>query len=128
MPWRPSSWDAVPGRRFDPYRERAGRLFTDEGEAGFVFVRLSPAVAQIGGALWWRRWSEPFEQVEEYYWLADGGFADTVTDAGDLADEVRDWGSGRMSVAGETCRVEWLDDEKSRLVRDDVFRLGSSAG
>lgn len=124
MPWRPPDWAAAPDHRFDPYRERAGRL--SDG-AGFVFVRLSPAAAQVGGALWWRRWSAPFEQVEEYYSLSDGRYTDTVTDAGDLDDEVRDWASGTLSVAGETYGVEWLGDEESQRVRDEVFRLAPPA-
>ncbi|MEU6264291.1 hypothetical protein [Saccharopolyspora shandongensis] len=92
-----------------------------------MFVRLSRWVAQIGGALWWRRWSEPFEKVEEYYLLTGDRFADTVTDADDLGDEVLDWASGRLCLAGETYRVEWLDDDESTRVRDEVFGLDAQA-
>jgi hypothetical protein len=123
VPWRPPREDADPDHRFDAYRERAGRLFTDGREAGFVFVRLTSGAAQLGGALWWRRWSAPFEVVQEYYSLSDGRFTDTVTDADDLADEVLDWRAGRLSVGDEPYRVEWLGDEESRLVRDEVFGL-----
>ncbi|MFB9688332.1 hypothetical protein [Amycolatopsis plumensis] len=123
MPWHPPPGDADPDHRFDPYRERAGRLFTDGGEAGFVFVRLTTAAAQLGGALWWRRWSIPFEMVQEYYSLTDGRFTDIVTNADDLADELLDWSAGRLGVGNEVYRVEWLGDEESKLVRDEVFGL-----
>jgi hypothetical protein len=125
VPWRPPLGDADPDHRFDPYRERAGRLFSDEHEAGFVFVRLTSAVIQLGGVLWWRRWSAPYEVVQEYYALSTGWFTDTVTDADDLADEVLDWSAGRLNLGGELYRVEWLDDEESTLARDEVFGLGA---
>ncbi len=85
---------------------------------------MSPSAWQVGGALWWRRWSEPSEQVEEYYDLPGFGFTDRVTEAADLADEVLEWGEGRLSAGEDTYHVEWLDDDESRRVRDEVFGLG----
>jgi hypothetical protein len=90
--------------------------------------QTAPSSEQIyaGGHLWWRRWSEPDEQVHGYIEFTNGGFDDFVADAETLAEEIGDWQRGRFPYRGEVLRVSWLDDDASRrlwvtfLGRDDV--------
>ncbi|GAA4609765.1 hypothetical protein GCM10023107_93310 [Actinoplanes octamycinicus] len=126
MPFRPPPGHADPDPRFDPYRERAGVL-ADQGEPfGVLYLRFDTSWRQLGGHLWWRRWSEPREHVTGYLALNDGGFDDFVEDADTVAEELEYWDRGRFPYRGLLLTVEWLDDEGSRRARSDAFGLDAS--
>ncbi|WP_250008793.1 hypothetical protein [Actinoplanes sp. M2I2] len=126
MPFRPPPGHADPDSRFDPYRERAGAL-TNQGEPfGVVYLRFGTCRWQLGGHLWWRRWSEPHEQVTGYLALNHGGFDDFVDDADIVVDELGDWDRGVFPYRGLLLTVEWLDGEVSRRARSETFGLDAS--
>ena len=77
---------------------------------------------QLGGALWWRRWSEPYEAVHGFM-LLDDQFSDWVASGDELEENLREWGAGRFVYVGKTYRVHWLSDEDSAVVRVDDFGL-----
>ncbi|GIF04734.1 hypothetical protein [Actinoplanes siamensis] len=123
MPFRPPPGRAAPDPRLDPYRERAGALFDQGEQIGVVYLRIDTFWRQTGGHLWWRRWSEPSEQVQGYIEFNGGGFDDFYQDAGTMVAEIGDWGHGRFPYRGEALQVRWLDDEESRQVRVSTFGL-----
>lgn len=124
MPFRPLPVPRVePDSRLDPYRERAGALFADDERFGTLYLRVETWWTQLGGHLWWRRWSEPHEAVHGYIAYATGCFDDFVEDLDTLADELEEWGRGRFPLRGEKLHIEWLDDAASRQARLDVFGL-----
>ncbi|BAL89735.1 hypothetical protein AMIS_45150 [Actinoplanes missouriensis 431] len=126
MPFRPPLSHAEPDPRFDPYRERAGVL-ADQGEPfGVLYLRFDTCWSQRGGHLWWRRWSEPREQVTGYFALHYGGFDDFVEDADTFVEELDDWDRGLFPYRGLILTVKWLDDEGSRRARSDTFGLDAS--
>jgi hypothetical protein len=126
MPFRPPPGHADPDPRFDPYRERAGAL-ADQGEPfGVIYLRFDTCWWQLGGHLWWRRWSEPREQVTGYLALNYGGFDDFVEDADTVVEELGNWDRGVFPYRGLLLTVEWLDDEGSRRARSATFGLDAS--
>ncbi|MEU8817972.1 hypothetical protein [Actinoplanes sp. NPDC048796] len=124
MPFRPPPGDAPPDPRLDPFRERAGVLFDEGEQVGLLFLRVESFWWQVGGHLWWRRWSGPGETVYGYLEFSHGGFDDFVEDLDAVADELDDWRDGRFEYGGETYTVRWLDEEESRHVRVTTFKLG----
>lgn len=109
--------------RLDPYRERAGVLTDAAGrEVGRLYLQVMREWTQVGGALWWRRWSPPHEAVHGFV-LIDGQFSDWVMQADELEDAIRDWDSGRDRYTGTTYGVRWLDDDASAVVRAEDFGL-----
>ncbi|GLI00254.1 hypothetical protein Pa4123_55300 [Phytohabitans aurantiacus] len=123
VPYHPTTARAEPDPRLDPYRERAGALFRQDEQVGVLYLRIGTWSQQVGGHLWWRRWSEPREQAEGYLAFTAGGFDDFVEDLQTLGDELADWGMGRFLYRGELLHVTWLDDATSRQTRVDTFGL-----
>jgi hypothetical protein len=122
---RPPTDPPVPrDPRLDPYRERGGLLFRGDDQVAALYVRVEAWWRQVGGFLWWRKWSAPTEGLTGFLQLADGDFDDFVIfDADELADELAAWNSDRFAYRGETLRVRWLDDAASRSLRAEVFGL-----
>ncbi|GIE85475.1 hypothetical protein [Actinoplanes regularis] len=123
VPFRPPPGRAEPDPRLDPYRERAGLLSAEGDDFGIIYLRIETCWWQTGGRLWWRRWSEPREQVHGYIVLTSGGFDDFVEDADTIADELDSWQDGRFPYRDEVLQVRWLDDEGSRHARVATFGL-----
>ena len=94
VPFNPSPGCAVPDPRFDPYRERAGALSREGEPVGLLYLRFDTCWTQVGGHLWWRRWSEPKEQVSGCIVFSHGGFDDFVETTDTLVDELEQWGRG----------------------------------
>jgi hypothetical protein len=117
MPWNPPSASGEQDLRLAPYRDRAVALSRDGVAVGLGYVRVELWWAQLGGRLWWRRWSPPLEVVHVEVELADGRFDDWLLDPDDWADELDAWGRGRMSVLDDVVDARWLDDEASARLR-----------
>ncbi|AIJ26850.1 hypothetical protein [Amycolatopsis methanolica] len=90
-------------------------------------ILVEPEVwwTQVGGALWWRRWSAP--RYAAHVWMAlpwlEIPFTDTFVDDGILEDELDDWDAGRFMLQGETLAVEWLSPKESRELAITEFDL-----
>ncbi|TVT57408.1 hypothetical protein FNH05_07470 [Amycolatopsis rhizosphaerae] len=80
-----------------------------------ILVEPEVCWTQVGGALWWRRWSAPRYAAHVWMvlpWLAIP-LTDLIIDDG-LGDTLDDWDAGRFTWAGETLDVEWLSPRESR--------------
>jgi hypothetical protein len=93
-----------------------------------LYIRVETRCTQVGGHLWWRRWSEPAEGVHGFLVDAGGGFDDFVIGAEALGDELADWNQGRFLYRGETLQVSWLDDDASQRARVQTFGLDPLGG
>ena len=55
---RKPDWSVhTPDPRFDPWRERVGRLYRDGTEVGLLLVRVDVRATQSSGHWWWTKWS-----------------------------------------------------------------------
>jgi len=125
MSWRPSRTALPPAHRVDRYAFRAGDL-SRPGDPTTSYALVLPMIVwtQTGGHLWWRRWSDPYVEVEVWIsadWVqeayADGWWRRDVLD-----EELGLWESGQMTVGNETRRaVRWLDEQTSARVARQVF-------
>jgi hypothetical protein len=125
MSWRPPFENKARGRdpRLDPYRERAAILTSGGDPKARLYIRIETYWTQIGGHLWWRQWSEPYEVAHGYMILADGSFDDWVVRREELDEDLANWPRNKLSYFGEILDVEWLDDTASRQSRDDIHGL-----
>ena len=123
MPFRPAPGHADPDPRFDPYRERAWRARGSGRAVRLLYLRFDTSWWQLGGHLWWRRWSAPREQVTGYLALNYGGFDDYVEDTDTVVEELEDWQRGLYRYRGLLLTVQWLDDESSLHARTHTFGL-----
>ena len=120
VPWRPpfEHADGLRNARLDPYRERAGVIFDDaDVEFAKLFLRVETYSTRLGGILWARRWSAPFEVVHGFMKLADGRFDDWLSWDSHLDVDLHDWANGRFAYIGTEYRVRWLDDVASADIR-----------
>lgn len=128
VPWRPpfDRADGLPDARLDPYRERAGVVLDDaEVEIALLFVRVEMYSTRLGGFLWGRRWSSPYEVVHGFMEFTDGRFDDWLSWGEHLVGDLHEWAGDRFTYTGTKYRVRWLDDAASAEVRrrmsmDDV--------
>lgn len=120
VPRRPDFSQHRADPRFDGYRDRVGRLYRADAEAGVVLVRVEPVAQSVGGHLWWTRWSASRDVL--WLWtVIDDRFDDSYV-PGDASDEVlTTFDQGRFVHYGEELRVRWLDGEESARVRDAAF-------
>ena len=106
MPWNPRLDDVTPDPRLDGYRDRVGLLHRGSALAGKLLVETEPYWEQVGGHLWWRRWSEAHEAVHGWLNLVDGDLrTDFLLVGEDLDEEVAAWRQGRFRHAGEVLAV-----------------------
>jgi hypothetical protein len=63
MPWNPPHTEPPLPPRLAVYAHRVAEVLKDCRPVGFLLVEPEPYAEQVGGALWWRRWSE-------YRWAA----------------------------------------------------------
>lgn len=128
MPWRAPPHKAGRNRdaRLDPYRERGARLSShDRDWNGTLFVRVETWSEQLGGHLWWRDWSDPYEVVHSYVRFSDGWSDDWIVGRDHLDGELGDWKQNKLVYLGKVIGIEWLDDTTSLEVRDREFGLGA---
>ena len=129
VPWGPPTNEPVLADvRLDLYRKRGGILFRGTDQVATLYIRVETWCTQVGGHLWWRRWSEPAEGVHGFLVDAGGGFDDFVIGAEALGDELADWNQGRFLCRGETLQVSWLDDDASQRARVQTFGLDPLGG
>lgn len=100
MPWNPDFSEHRPGPRVERYRDRVGCLSRDGQDVGLVLVQVTPRAEQIGGRLWWRRWS-PTRDALALLTIVDGRFSEHFL-ADDLADELDAYDAGCFEYVGET--------------------------
>lgn len=123
MPWKPSAAGQVRDPRLDPYRNRVAAVRSDDGQlCGHLFVKTDFMHEQVGGHLWWRRWSAPEEFAVCYLNAADADsplpeFTDFWVTPDALDDELADWAAARMTYVGETYALSWLSAEESAQLR-----------
>ena len=131
VPWKPPKAEAPPPHRVDRYAFRAGELVGPHGEeAGYVLVLPMAYWTQIGGHLWWRRWSDPWVGAD--VWIAADGVDPAYTDAwssgSSLDEEIDLWDSGRVIVgAGSLQAVRWLEAEASGIAARQTFDVDLDA-
>ncbi len=99
-------------------------MLTDPSGAavGRVFLQVEQWAVQVGGHLWWRRWSPETSAVHGYIVFIDGRspeWTDFVTLDG-LEEQLRDWAVGDFQLYGVRHRVAWLDDVDSDMLRRDL--------
>lgn len=119
--------EEIPHARLGPYRRRAGRIIDPEGSTGLIYVDVSVICTQLGGHLWWRRWSEPREFVILSMIYPDGLFDDPWLDREGLTAEIDTWRRGEFhghpyrDGKPTQYRLEWLTDEETARVRADFL-------
>ena len=118
---RKPDWSAhTPDPRFDPWRERVGRLHRDGAEVGLLLVRVDVRANKASGYWWWTKWSTTYDYVWEWV-ILDGKFSDHVVVERDGVEQaLRDYAAGRFTL-GETLRVEWTTPEDASTLRQDAF-------
>ena len=120
MPYRPDFAQHQPDEPVGRYRDRVGRLFRGDDEAGLVLVRISANAEQVGGRLWWRRWGPTKDEL----WLSimvDGRFEDSWVQADQIPDELAAYDAECFLHYGQRLRVEWTDAEESAQLRASHF-------
>ncbi|MGN6244887.1 MAG: hypothetical protein ACTHQ3_14630 [Motilibacteraceae bacterium] len=84
-----------------------------------MLVQVASVADQIGGRLWWRRWS-PTRDALGLLTIVDGRFSDHFL-ADDVTRELDAYDAGRFEYVGETLSVVWLDREESARLRGEEF-------
>jgi len=120
MAWRPPYENETQARdaRLDPYRERAAILISRGEQIATLYVRMETYWTQTGGHLWWRKWSKPYEVPHGYMMFADGTATDWLVGPDFLDENLADWSQNKLRYVGELLDAGWLDDARSRYVRD----------
>lgn len=101
--------------RLAPFRRRVGRFFDTQGETGTLYVDSTIESTQLGGLLWRRRWSEPFESALLFVEYPDGRFEEHHLD-GDLLDkEIDAWERGEFHDGRDEVEyaLTWLDEDEA---------------
>ena len=119
MPWSPS-WPSISDPRLDPYRNRVATLERDGVTVGHVLILAELLSTQVGGRLWWRRWSTqelPMVFVE----IVNGdSFDDFVRDT-ELAYELRHWSRDEFPLFGELLTMCWLSQDEAIRTVPEIF-------
>lgn len=131
MSWRPPTTAPTPPHRVNRYGFRVGDLSRpDDKDTSYALVLPMAVWTHSGGHLWWRRWSDPYVEVEVWIsadWVQEA-YADGWWQRDALQDELDLWDSGQMTVGNDTRRaVRWLDDQTSARVAQQVFNADLAA-
>ncbi|GAB4097509.1 hypothetical protein GCM10028787_29840 [Brachybacterium horti] len=118
MSWRAFSEtdpSDIPHARLEPFKHRVARFSDAHGADSFLYVDASIARMQIGGHLWWRRWSEPHVVVFLYVRFSDGRLEDLALEGALLDAEIDAWERGEYvdEKTGSVHALTWLDNAKS---------------
>jgi hypothetical protein len=120
MPWNPSHTEPALPPPLAVYANRVAEVLKDGRPVGFLLVEPEPYAEQVGGALWWRRWSE--YRWAAHLWLnvpgldLDVDVADSLVAPEDLEAELHHWDADRFMLVGELLSLRWLDAEESARV------------
>ena len=120
MPYRPDFSSHVPRAALGRYQERVGRLYRHEREVGSVLVLVQAFSSQVGGHLWWRRWSPP-EDALKLWAIINGTFSDSWMPEEVVNEELADYDAGRFAYYGEPLRVAWTDPTESKRLREEHY-------
>lgn len=120
MPHRPDVSQRRPDPRFDRYRQRVGRLLRGDAEVGLLLVEVEPWYEQVGGHLWWTRWSPVYEVLWEHA-VVDGDYSNALVPEDASEDQLRCYDEGRYDHYGEDLLVVWTDHEESGRLRASAF-------
>lgn len=113
MPWSPTVRHP-PDPRLDAYRNRLASLYRSGVLVGYLLVLTEYGAVQLGGHLWWRRWTSESEFVQPQVQLLDGTWWDFVVLDEDLDRELDDWARGRFDLTGtETLDLVWSSEQES---------------
>ena len=121
MPWKPPPGEAN-DVRLDPFRNRAGLVLAVGGdEFARIYLEAETYFELVGGHLWWRVWSKPYELIHGYMLMAGGQFTDWVSEGVELEQDTADWLGGAFQYLGIRYHVVWLSPEDSRRVREQIL-------
>jgi hypothetical protein len=122
MPWKPQDAEPPLPSRLAAYADRVAEILNDGQPAGFMLVEPEAYATQIGGALWWRRWSA--FRWAAHLWLDLRGLdlgvdaTDTLIAPEDLEAELNEWDASRFTFAGQLVTLRWLEaDESARIAQ-----------
>lgn len=118
MSWRAFSEtdpSDIPHERLEPFKHRVARLSDTHGADSFLYVDPSIARTQVGGHLWWRRWSDPHVVVFLYVRLSDGTLDELALEGVLLDAEIDAWERGEYvdEKTGSIYALTWLDNADS---------------
>lgn len=134
MTWNPRRAIPPMPSRLAVYANRVAEISRDRQPVGFVLVQPEPCAMQVGGALWWRRWSEFRWAAHLWITFPDFGLdgeqprmawservsdfraTDTIVSPEDLDAELDDWDANRFMFVGEQLALRWLDADESARV------------
>ncbi len=122
MPWNPPYAEPPLPSQLAAYANRVAEISQDGRPVGFMLVEPEAYAEQVGGALWWRRWSEM--RWAAHVWLNLPGLdvgvdaTDTLIAPEDLEAELDDWDAGRFTFAGQLVTLRWLDADESARVAE----------
>lgn len=107
--------EGVPHPRLAPFQRRVGRFADAQGRVGMLYIDSTALMTQMGGHLWWRRWSEPHEAALLFVEYPDGHLEDHLLDGDVLDRQIEDWEHGEFHDAqGKVAySLTWLDDDES---------------
>lgn len=128
MPWSPRFDDLTPDPRLDGYRNRVGLLHRGATLAGKVLIKSDSSCQQVGGFLWWRRWSDSYEIVHVWLNLIAGDVrTDSLVGPQYIDEDVADWREGRFRYIGEALAVTWLSEAESARLAIEEFGMDGEA-
>ena len=122
MAWTPS-FDAALDPRLDHWRNQMGRLTRNGQVVGHVLLLTNMASTQLGGYLWWRRWSTPAEEVAPRVELIDGTSDELDADEVDIERAPTLWSTNQFSLFDEVLEVTWLPTAEALSAAPPVFGL-----
>lgn len=120
MTWNPSHIEPSMPPRLAVFAKQVAEVLKDGLPAGFLLVEPESYAEQVGGVLWWRRWSE--YRWAAHLWLKVPGLdlgvdvTDSVVAPEDLEGELDDWEADRFVFVGELLSLRWLGAEQSAKV------------
>ncbi len=120
MPYRPDFSSHQPRPALRRYQDRVGRLNRGKQEVGLVLALVESYCEQVGGHLWWRRWSTP-EDALNLWTIIDGKFSDSWVPDEVIDDELADYDAGRFAYYGEQLGVVWAEAEESKQLRREHY-------
>jgi len=104
--------------RVEACRDRGAHLQHADGRRAILYCRVTTGWIRRGGHLWWRHWSTPHHWLEGF-WLVDEKLTSDFLSLGDdLTSILDDFDRGVIVFKGEEWRVQWMDDDASRVFRD----------
>ncbi|NHT17074.1 hypothetical protein [Cellulomonas sp. IC4_254] len=83
-------------------------LTVDGARVGEVLLRRQVFTPRVGGLLWWSRWGDSVETIEERVVLDDGRDEDALILPANLDAVIGQWASGAVEALGQKFRVEWV--------------------